>query len=130
MRPRSYRELVTSLGLEYCRGILRGSYCHRDHRVGSAEPGVVHYDDHRVTWPGLVRVLKLCVMAGDQTLQQEPPWRRVYLINQQVNGLAARSHLRIPARYREFDRAFVRAGVANISNDTPLRREAFDWARR
>jgi hypothetical protein len=122
------------LDAEHCRGMRRdGTYCHEmvDHRVGDVTPdGVIHWTDRPMRWPGLVRFLKMVAISRDPTLAKEVPWRRVYRLNMALKGIEKEAHTRIPARHLRADRVFVRASVAPLSNDVPMRKEAFDWSRR
>lgn len=129
---RHYALLLADLGLEHCRGIRRGFYCHAgDHEAGFAMPGIVHLTDRRWSWPGAHSVLKLAALATDPTLLEiEPRWRRVWAINVAARELGRRARVRVPARCVEYDRAIVLAGVARLPNTVPDRKRAFDWARR
>ena len=130
---RSYPSMAESLGLEFCRGIEKaGFYCTLDHgRWGASEPGRVHMADVRVTKAGLARFLGLAAIALQPELNDEPPWRRVYRRNVASRELAKRLHVRMPGReFYDFDRSFVLASVASLPNSEPLRKQAFDWARR
>jgi len=133
-RPKRYGALAKTLDVEWCRGIRSdGTYCHANsnHSMGDVtDGGVVHWADRRMEWPGLVRFLKLVVISRDPTLAKEVPWRRIYRLNMALKEVEREAHTRVPARYLRADRAFVRASVASLSNDVPMRREAFDWSRR
>ena len=133
-RPRKYGALAEMLHVEHCRGMRRdGTYCHAQVSHASGEvtdDGVIHWADRRMEWPGLVRFLKLVAISRDPTLAKEVPWRRVYRLNMALKEVEQEAHTRIPARYLRADRAFVKASVASLSNDVPLRKEAFDWSRR
>lgn len=129
---RTYGEMARALGVEFCFGMERsGSYCHAgDHRLGFATPGRVHLFDQPPRWGDLHRFLKLVANALDPTIDEAEPWARVYRQNLSARALGHRIHIRVPARYLRFDRAFVKASVAGLPNETPLRKEAYDWARR
>jgi hypothetical protein len=130
---RSYPAMAAALDLEFCRGIDKvGIYCPLDHgRWGAAEPGRVHMADVRVTKAGLARFLGHAAVALQPELNDEPPWRRVYRRQIAARELAAKLHVRMPGReFYSFDRSFVLASVASIPNSEPLRKQAFDWARR
>lgn len=133
-RPKKYGALAEMLGVEYCRGIRRdGTYCsaYANHALGSVtNDGVVHWADRIMRWNGLVHFLKLVVIARDPDIMQAEPWRRVYLTNMALKKVAKEAHTRIPGRYLRADKAFVRASVANVGNDVPLRREAYEWSRK
>jgi hypothetical protein len=129
----TYQSMARDLGLGYCRGINeRGQYCHLEHRLnGSVADDVVHFADRPVTRADTFAFLKLAAQVIDPTLRDEAvPWRRVYRMNRLVRDLAHRLHVRLPAHSSRMDRAFVLAGVAGLSNEVPLRKQAFDWARR
>lgn len=130
---RRYPTLATELGLHFCGGVRRdGYYCPLDHRRhGTAEPGGIHMADVRPTKAGTARFLKLAATALDPTLDQDVPWRRVYRRHLAARELARRLGIPMPGReHWDFDRAFVRASTAGLTNDEPLRREAHLWARR
>lgn len=134
MRHKTYGELVNELGLEYCRGIDKnGFYCgfnSEDHVIGRHEPGKVHFTDKPVTWPGVHRALKLAALAQTPAIDEQPTWRRVYMLNVAARTLGNSVHVRVPARHIRFDRRFVLAGVAGIPNTVTMRRDAFNWARK
>jgi hypothetical protein len=133
-RPKTYGALADRLGVEHCRGMRRdGTYCYQsaDHRVGDVTPdGVIHWADRRMEWPGLVRFLKLVAISRNPKTVTFKPWQRVYLLNMHLKGVQQEASTRIPTKYLRADRAFVRASVASLSNDVPLRKKAFDWSRR
>ena len=122
---KSYASIVAALGLDLCR-----DPCRFDHQVGAAEPGRIHYAGRRGSWPDTHRVLKLCALATDPSINEDIPWRRVYRLNIAARAAGRVAGVRVPARVLAFDRAFVKAGVASLANDVPLRKEAYDWARR
>jgi hypothetical protein len=125
--------MADELGLEFCGGVRKtGHYCTLDHsRWGASEPGRVHMADVRVTKAGLARFLGLAAIALDPSLNDEVPWRRVYLRTVRSRYLAQQLHVRVPGReHYDFDRSFVLASVASLPNSEPLRKQAFDWARR
>lgn len=133
-RPRRrLTDLAIALGLTYCAGITKqGFYCGLDHQVGEAEDGIVHLaDQERLTEAKLGRFLWLAAEARDPTLREDPPWRRTYRVALAVRKLAAEAHIRPPGRsFWAWHRAFVLASITSIPNREPLRRAAFDWARR
>jgi len=124
--------ITRELGVPYCWGISRGFYCPQNHRQqGTVTPdGIVHLHDHVVTKTNLVTLLKLVTRAQDPTLNDDVPWRRVYRTSVGVRALAYRLRTRIPREAWAADRSFVRASCAGLSNDVPLRKQAYDWARR
>jgi hypothetical protein len=124
--------ITRELGVPYCWGISRGFYCPRDHRQqGTITPdGTIHLHDHVVTKTNLVTVLRMIAIAQDPTLNGDVPWRRVYRIDVAIRALAIRLRTRIPRETFANDRSFVRASCAGLSNDVPMRKQAFDWARR
>ena len=129
-RISSYDELAQVLGLTQCRGILpTGHYCHEEHRFeGSAKGGFVHFADRPFTQRNTLDFLRLAITAMDPPLADDLPWRRVYRRHIQLRRLASRFGVHyVPSG---IDRAFVLAGVAGLSNEVPMRKQAFDWARR
>ena len=133
-RPKTYGALADRLEVEHCRGLRRdGTYCQEfaDHRAGDVTPdGVVHWADRRMEWPGLVRFLKLVVISRNPKTVTFKPWVRVYLLNMHLKEVSKDAKVHIPFQYLEADRAFVRASVTTLSNDVPMRREAFKWSTR
>ena len=126
MRP-TYEQMARDLGLDLCRSLD----CPRDHFMGDAEPGRIHFTDIRFSWPGAKRFLRLAAIALDPSLREEEPfWLYLYRLNIAARKVGLRVHLKVPRRFFELDRAFVLAGVAGLTNEVPMRRQAFDWARR
>ncbi len=131
MRYRRYGDLIRSLDIDYCRGIdATGNYCDLDHIVGEAHPGRVHLADLATTSSGVYRALKLVSLAQHPEFNDEPPWRRTYLVNLAVRDLARQARIRVPARHVRMDRRYVLAGVAGLPNSVRLRRDAYHWARK
>ena len=129
----TYAQIAHQLGLEYCAGIRpTGHYCREVHDLnGSTKDGIVHFSDRPVSVLTTIMFLKLAAQALDPSLADETaPWRRVYRIHLIVRESGRRLGLRLPSRYFAADRAFVLAGVAGLPNSVPMRRQAFDWARR
>lgn len=122
----TYEEMARDLGLDYC------SRCRLfDHQAGEAQPGIVHFDDVRFSWPGAKQFLRLCALALDPTLREvEPFWLYLYRLNMAAREAGERVRLRVPRRYMKLDRMTVLAGVAGLSNEVPMRKQAYDWARR
>jgi hypothetical protein len=126
MSRRPYDEMARELGLDLCRGCP--DY---DHAGGEAGAGRVHYDALTSSWPATKRFLKLCAYARDPALRDTGPlWAHVYLTNMASREIGRRLGIRVPSRYLTLDRIVVLAGVAGLSNDVPMRKQAYDWARR
>ena len=131
----TYREMAEVLNVTLCRGRKpTGHYCGEQHdKEGSVTPdGVVHfgrsgqalYRNHTLAF------LRLVARSQEPDIDTDVPWRRVYRMNMKVRLLASFLHIKNPAHPAHGDRAFVLASVAGIPNSEPLRKEAFDWARR
>ena len=131
---RTYGGLIRELGLTPCHGIgPTGHYCNLNHNFGAVEPGMVHIIDGPLgRWTDKKKFLLLCARAMGRVHPgwNEPDWQSVYSANMAAREIGLRLHIRVPARYHRLDKAMVLAGVAGISNDVPLRKQAFDWARR
>jgi len=132
----SYADMAATLGITWCPGMEpNGSYCPKAHgsSVGDISPGTVHLRD-RQPGPSLqttVTFLTLAARVLDPSLDMEyAMWRRTYRLVLAQRDLARRVHVRLPRRVFDFERAYVLAGTVGISNDVPLRKQAFDWARR
>lgn len=130
----TYREMAETLGISYCRGVQPGGqYCQAgDHRQqGFATPGEVHLREPvKVDRRDALTFLKLAAVALDPTINDDIPWRRVFRRYRAVQDAAARFHMRFHRRNWDTDKAFVLAGTAGLSNEVPMRKQAFDWARR
>lgn len=132
----SYAEMAQALGIRWCRGISpTGRYCHEQHgqSVGAITEGCVHLRD-RNPGPSLqttVVFLTLAARVLDPSIDAETvPWRRAYRLAVARREAARKVGVRLPRRIFDFERAFVLAGTAGLSNDVPLRKQAYDWARR
>lgn len=127
---RNISQLAREAGIDYCRGITpTGHMCHREHHLnGEAVDGTIHLEDRRANRVNSHAFLRLAAIALDPTLKEDVPWRRVYRLDQSMRQIARA--IDVPYKSSQMDRAFVLAGVAGLSNDVPLRKQAFDWARR
>lgn len=130
----TYRGMAEHLGVEYCGGLRpTGHYCHAgNHKLnGFVTPGTVHLAE-----PALVDrrdaflFLRLAAQALDPSINDDIPWRRTFRLYRAIRDAAARFHIRFQPRYWSFDKAFVLAGVAGLTNEVPMRRQAYNWARR
>lgn len=129
--------MAQQLGVAYCGGITStGHYCPLEdpytvpHVNGLAKDGVVHFYDRPVRKVSTYTFLKLVAKVRDPSLADDVPWRRIYRMDKLTRQAANELGIRLPRRLFATDRAFVLAGVAGISNDVPMRKQAFDWARR
>ena len=134
MPPLTYPRMAERLGIKHCWGMLpTGHYCHAgDHRLNGfvttntvhlAEPSSVDRRDAFV-------FLRLAAQVLDPTVNDDILWRRQYRLYRGVQAAASLFHMRYPPRYWSADKAFVLAGVAGLSNEVPMRKQAYDWARR
>lgn len=128
----TYGEMAAALGVTLCRGRLAtGHYCGQEHKgPGSVTDNTVHFRRERVSSVSTYAFLRLVARAKDPSIDQDVPWRRVYRLNMAARQHARIAGVRIPVRTTMADRAFVLASVATVSNDVPMRRQAYDWARR
>ena len=128
---RSYDDVAAGAQVRRCRGILKsGHYCHKDHRKGAWEPGVVHWSDRRTTKPGVRRFLYLAAFASDPDLDQRPRWEKVWLANRYIDTTSRSLQVRVPHGLSGLDRAIVRSSIVHISPDVPGREEARKWSSR
>lgn len=132
MIKRKYPDVVRTLGLQYCGGVnSRGFMCQDfDHRIGEAEPGVVHFLDGRWSWPRMYKLLKLTALARHPDINREPSWRRVWRMSTTAASMGQEARMRVPSKYSAFDRKFVLASVVNVPTGAPDREKAFNWARK
>jgi hypothetical protein len=134
MAALTYREMAEVLGVSHCGGITaQGSYCRLGdhHLAGFTTEGTVHlHEPTRVDRRDALAFFKLAAGVLDPTLNDDVPWRRVYRRYVAVQNAAARFHMRYEPRHWKADKAFVLAGTAGLSNEVPLRKQAYDWARR
>jgi hypothetical protein len=127
----NYDEMAEALGVTRCRGRTpSGHRCHEQHdKEGSITDDIIHFSERPYQRPDTLAFLKLVARSQEPSIDADEPWRRVYRLNLKVRFLARFLHIRNPAGPARADRAFVLAGVAPLSNDVPLRKQAFDWAR-
>ena len=132
----TYDEMAAALGVTRCRGRTpSGHRCDQQHDLeGSvdkrgAEHGI-HFSERPVQRPSTLVFLKLVARVEEPSIDFDTPWRRIYRMNMAVRDLAVRLHIQYPDYQASADRAFVLASVAGMSNAVPMRRQAFDWARR
>ena len=134
MPPLTYPGMAERLGIGYCWGMLpSGHYCRAgDHRLnGFAKDGTVHLaEPSSVDRRDAFVFLRLAAQVLDPTVNDDIPWRRQYRLYRGVQAAASLFHMRYPPRYWSADKAFVLAGVAGLSNEVPMRKQAYDWARR
>jgi hypothetical protein len=132
---RTYGGLIRELGLTPCHGIgPTGHYCNLDHNAGASDPGMVHIVDGPLgRWTDIKRFLLLCARAKDSTLwasYDEPVWLKVYRGHVAARAVGKRLHIRVPTAYYVFDKLLVLSGTTGLSDDIPLRKQAFNWSRR
>jgi len=125
----SYAEMAEALGVRWCAGV---GECPKWHgSTGSVTEGTVHLAGRRPSLQATIAFLTLAARVLDPSLDQETTmWRRAYRLAVAKRDLARRVHVRLPRRVFDFERAHVLAGVAGLTNEVPLRKQAFDWARR
>ena len=132
----TYSDMAQRLGVAYCAGTdhygKTGYICDvRWHtREGAALGNIVHFAERQPTKYNTLAFLKLVAKVRDPSLADDVPWRRIYRMDKLARQAADELGIRLPSRLFATDRAFVLAGVAGISNDVPMRKQAFDWARR
>lgn len=125
-------QIGEALAVEHCRGTLPSGHCPQAHADGgSATLGVVHmYGPGYLTNVHRLRFLYLAAIALNPDLEFDEPWRRVYRIAMFQRAWALTLRIRMPRGHQSHMKAFVLAGVAGLSNSVPLRKQAYDWARR
>jgi hypothetical protein len=108
---------------------LEGSISRR--LISTTQFPVIHFADRPVTRANVLAFLRLVVRADDDRIDEDPVvWRRVYFLNIRVRALAKTLHIKDPGHPARMDRAFVLASVAGLPNSVPMRKQAYDWARR
>lgn len=133
---RTYASIAESLGVQLCQGDGavypdEQQWTGPDHERGAWNGGVVHWRERRVTPAGLYRFLKLAAFALDEPhIRDVLDWRRTYLVHQAINRLAHKARVRVPAELSTLERRRVKAMLIHVPRSTPLRKEAFQWARR
>ena len=130
----TYPGMAERLGIGYCRGMLpSGHYCRAgDHHLnGFVTDGTVHLaEPSTVDRRDALVFLRLAAQVLDPTINDDIPWRRTYRLYRGVQDAALRFHMSYPPRHWAADKAFVLAGVAGLSNEVPMRKQAYDWSRR
>jgi len=113
----------------YMRHVLEGSISRK--YISTKQLPVIHFSDRPITKANVAAFLKLVARGEDPSIDEDTAlWRRVYVLNIRVRELARTLHIGNPAHPARMDRAYVLASVAGISNEVPMRKQAFDWARR
>lgn len=130
-------DMLRELGLTPCHGILpTGHYCGISsamHITGTTTGRIVHCTDDEVdSWPDIKAFTRFAARALDPSLNDmaQPFWRRLYRENMAAREVGHRLHIRVPRRYLVMERLTVLAGVSGLPNNIPLRKQAYDWARR
>jgi len=126
---RSYVDLTLELGLVPCQRCHLTTLVHANGRVTGQ---TIHFPGRSINRVDNKRFLKLATIALDPTLADpnETLWRNIYRTSVAMRGVARTLHIRIPRSDMSLSRAVVLAGVAGLTNDVPLRKQAYDWARR
>ncbi len=122
---------AAAAGVGYCRGIVNGAYCYAgDHQKGFVtDDGTVHFNRQRITHATL---RKFCLLAAEAETggMDYPDWGVRYLHCSSAERIAREKlHVRIPSRSWTLDRWKVRAQLAHVPTDHPLRAEALAWSR-
>jgi len=91
----------------------------------------LHFPDRPVTKADTLTFLKVAAVELEPSINDEPvAWRRTYRLCRLARESGEKLDIRLPRSYWSADRASVLAGVAGLPNSVPLRKQAFDWARR
>lgn len=126
---RTYRNLAKQLGLALCPD-EDGAFIPACQWPGWS-PGLIHWEGGRVTTAGLYRFLLTAAVALDEKLVEvQPEWRRIYLLHQAASRLARQLRVRVPFEQSLLERRRVKALLVGVPSHIPLRKEAFQWARR
>lgn len=130
-------DMLRELGLTPCHGILpTGHYCglnSQQHAKGVFSGKIVHCTDDEVdSWPDIKAFTRFAARALDPSLNytDQPFWRQLYRENMAAREVGRRLNIRVPRRYLVMERLTVLTGVAGLPNSIPLRKQAYDWARR
>lgn len=90
-----------------------------------------HFTERPVAKADTLAFLKVAAVELDPTINDEPvAWRRTYRLCRLARESGEKLAIRLPASYWSADKASVLAGVAGLPNNVPMRKQAFDWARR
>lgn len=130
----TYDEMAAALGVTRCRGrTATGHYCTEEHeKEGSVtyQDSTIHFSDRPKRRVNTHAFLRLVARVQEPSIDKDVPWRRVYRLNMAERRLASFLSIPNPNHPASADRAFVLASVAGLKNDVPMRKKAFDWARR
>jgi len=138
----NYQAMAAALNVTLCRGRTpSGHYCQEQHdKEGSItnhpspKGAVIHFSDRphhpKSANANTLAFLKLVARVQEPSIDMDEPWRRVYRLNQKVRFLARFLKIPNPATPAHADKAFVLASVASLNNDVPMRKQAYNWARR
>lgn len=128
--PHPYAEMADILGIDWCDEAAPACLA-RHVDGGSITEGTIHLIESETGVAATVRFLTLAARVLDPSLDEETVmWRRAHRLVLAKRDLAHRVHVRLPRRVFDFERTYVLAGVAGLTNEVPGRKRAYDWARR
>lgn len=127
----TFEQAGEGLGINVCRGInpRTGAYCQIDHDRGELADGLVHWRDRRMTRASLRLFLLVC-SGTNPIVAGSTGWSRTYLANRWVIWAAGQLGYKLPKHLSDTDRARVKAQLASVPTDAPLRKEAMRWSTR
>jgi hypothetical protein len=132
-RKYTYAELADAAHVVRCRGINphTGAKCFEDHVRGAWADQMVHWADReRVTKGGIRTFLSFAAMSNPVVANSTPGWQQIYVQNVWIAATARALLIKLPANLANYDRARVRAAIADLPVNTELRAEAMKWSQR
>jgi hypothetical protein len=128
---RSWDEVALGLSVARCRGLMpTGTRCYEDHRKGSIDGGIIHWEDRRMTKAGIRSFIILALTINDPVLSRGdlPVWLRLWWQNKMTYIAARDLRVRLPASLADLDKARCKAELATVPTDVAGREDAMKWA--
>ena len=127
---RDFNEVAAALGVARCRGLMStGTRCYEDHRKGSIDGGIVHWEDRRVTKAGIRSFIILALTINDPVLSRGdlPTWLRLWWQNKMTYIAARDLKVRLSSSLADLDRARCKAELTYVPTDVAGREDAMVW---
>lgn len=130
-----WRSLFDSVNVVWCEGCELTPY----HATGVLIEDVMHWKRRRFTHAAARDALRVVVRSRHPEWTPLPPWQRVYLVNHEIQVLAARAHIRLPRNLFDLERAELRFQLGGYTNEMRRRmtpseqadfKAALRWAAR
>lgn len=128
MRELTYDRIFKDLEVIRCETCWKLGVCERG-RIDFADinRGIIHWQERKVTKPGLRNFLKLYVSIWKSHNRGQPIWQQLHEQNTHAYEIArGRYGIILPKRLSKVDRARALADLVNV---TPQPQPAIQWAK-